>query len=288
MGWYHSADFTGFDDMEADASKQEATRGGTSCSGSGAAANTTTASTAPTATCSSSSNTAAASVGDAATGYSACPLPSDSAPPPPPPDVDHIYHLCQGKNWLKAAKRKQPYFPPTFVKDGKFTRATVFKNDIISTANIFYQHTTDPDLEWICLELNVATLYGMGIPILSQEAPESTQGKPVTCLQVFGGISTTIPGLVNKIYTMKRNPIDGEFLEILEPSCGCSSSSPAATAQAAVSQSSTRKSRKSSSPPPEMPKADSYKKKSSSSKGKEKEKSKPKKKFWQFGSSSKA
>lgn len=142
----------------------------------------------------------------------ACPLPADSSPPPPPPDVDSIYHLCQKSFWEQAVKKKQPYFPPTYMKDGKFTRATVFQTDLVATANQFYK---DHPGDWIVLELDCQILYGLGIPILAQDAPESTPKQPVKCVQVFGGLSTTLPGLVKKIFTMQRAS-DGTFLKLVD------------------------------------------------------------------------
>jgi hypothetical protein len=198
MGWYHSADFL----QEMDEA---------------AAAAAASAPPPPPPASSSSGNTA-------------CPLPPAGTPPPPPPDVDFIYHLCQKSKWAVAVTKKEPYFPPTFVQDGKFTRATVHKEDIVSTANTFYK---DSKGDWICLEINVKLLYGLGIPILAQEAPESTPKMSVKCLQVFGGISTTLPDLVPKIYTMKRKS-DGSFVSIKEPvltDCGCPNQAPADSAK---------------------------------------------------------
>ena len=38
--------------------------------------------------------------------------------------LDKIYHLCQESKWLAAVSAGEPYFPPTFVEDGRFTRAS--------------------------------------------------------------------------------------------------------------------------------------------------------------------
>ena len=144
----------------------------------------------------------------------ACPLPADGLPPPPPPNVDYIYHLCQRSKWEEAVHAKLPYFPPTYMKDGKFTRASVRKEDIVGVANIFYKHTPG---KWIVLEIDCKLLYSLGIPILAQEAPESKlTGQPVKCLQIFGGISTTLP-LIHKIYPVFRKSSTGEFVKLLDP-----------------------------------------------------------------------
>ena len=144
----------------------------------------------------------------------ACLLPADSPPPPPPPDVASIFHLCQKSLWDEAVRQHQPYFPPTYMKDGKFTRATVHKKDLVSAANQYYQNTPG---EWMVIEIDCTMLFGLGIPILAQDAPESTsKQQPVKCLQVFGGISTTLPGLIKQTYKMKRRT-DGSFVKVLEP-----------------------------------------------------------------------
>mmetsp|Transcript_128061 Transcript_128061/g.190823 ORF Transcript_128061/g.190823 Transcript_128061/m.190823 type:complete len:258 (+) Transcript_128061:51-824(+) len=160
----------------------------------------------------------------APSGNTACPLPSDATPPPPPPDVDYIYHLCQKSKWMEAKARKQPYFPPTYIADGKFTRMTVHKDDLVSTANEYYKAVPG---SWIVLEIDCATLYSFGIAILAQDAPESSkkgqeEKQPVKCLQVYGGISTSLPGLVANVYRMKRDE-DGTFLSISESSTTSSS-----------------------------------------------------------------
>ena len=156
-------------------------------------------------------------------GTTSCPLPPTSAPPPPPPEAETIYHLCQKLKWDEAKALGEPYFPPTFIADGKFTRATVNKSDLVSTANLFYKNTPG---KWIVLEIDCKTLYSLGIAILAQDAPESTKDEPVKCLQVFGGIATTLPGLIRQIYDMKRNYVTGEFLAVQESAvngdCGCS------------------------------------------------------------------
>lgn len=200
MGWYHDPNFRGFDDDSAP-----------SCSINAAREATTNAAETSTTT----SNTAS--------GVTACPLPPSSPPPPPPPDVVFIFHLCQKSKWQEAKARKQPYFPPTFISDGKFTRASVNKDDLVSTANLYYK---DAPGDWVVLEINCMTLFSLGILILAQDGPESTPKEIVKCLQVFGGISTTLPGLTTNVYGMKRNSSSGEFLEILEPTasnkdCGC-------------------------------------------------------------------
>lgn len=202
MGWYHDANFN-WDDLGDNAPacsiNNKPSAGKTACSVESQAT--------------ASPKEAPEEKKPNASGNTACSLPADSPPPPPPPDVEYIYHLCQDSNWKEALRTKQPYFPPTYMKDGKFTRATVYKSDLVSTANEFYKDTPG---DWIVLEISCKMLFGLGIPIMAQEAPESTPKQPVKCLKVFGGITTTFPGLIVKTYKMKRSN-DGTFLQIVEP-----------------------------------------------------------------------
>ena len=208
MGWYHDAGFKWENQQE------------------GGGSGTTT----PT----PAADTAASSSPPSSVGHAACPLPPAGAPPPPPPDVKYIYHLAQKSKWQLAKAKREPYFPPTFVKDGKFTRATVFQKDLVGTANQYYK---DSSGDWIVLEIDVKLLYALGIPILAQQAPESTPQQPVTCVQIFGGISTTLPGLVTHVYPMKR-ATDGTFVQVMmeskkaEGDCGCGTNGSGTTASA--------------------------------------------------------
>jgi hypothetical protein len=149
-------------------------------------------------------------------GNTACLLPPSSPPPPPPPDVRYIYHLCQKSKWETAVERNEPYFPPTYMVDGKFTRASVNKDDILDVANEYYRSTPG---DFCLLEIDCKLLYAFGIPIMAQDAPESTSKKVVKCLQIFGGISTASPNLVPKVYRLLRKTSDGTFVTIMEPTC---------------------------------------------------------------------
>jgi len=163
---------------------------------------------------------------------SSCPLPLSSLPPAPPPSVEYIYHLCEKEDWDNAKKKSLPYFPPTFLLDGKLTRASMYKNDneLLAIANTYYKTKSEPSTKWIILEINCNQLYSLGIPILVAKTIQPTQQEKEkdvenhdnknenACLQIHGGISTTMPGLINKIYHIKRNFVDGTFLEIIKSS----------------------------------------------------------------------
>lgn len=129
--------------------------------------------------------------------------------------LDKIYHLCQESNWTAAVASGEPYFPPTFVEDGRFTRASQEKSSLVATANLYYKSTPG---EWICLELDATKLLAMGLQILPQCAPEGTKDEPVNCLQIFGGISTTTSGVVTNIFPMVRLG-DGSFYAIGGATC---------------------------------------------------------------------
>lgn len=145
----------------------------------------------------------------------ACSLPKKVQVPPCPKSltgIEMIYHMCEKRDWDEAVEERGAYFPPTFHKDGKFTRASVFKEGLVDVANHFYKSIEG---EWICLELNLKLLLDMGIVILPQEEQNTAEdGKeekddsatPVQCFQIYSGISTVVNGLVKNIYPMKRSP----------------------------------------------------------------------------------
>jgi hypothetical protein len=140
---------------------------------------------------------------------------SCSLPPPKGLDLDtstlrSIYHLCQRSVFAEAVAAGRPYFPPTFVQDGRFTRASQDRGSLVGTANQYYKSTPG---EWICLELDGQKLLQLGIQILPQCAPEGTAANPINCIQIFGGIATTVPGLVVSIYKMIRLA-DGYFYSV--------------------------------------------------------------------------
>lgn len=130
------------------------------------------------------------------------------------PNLEKIYHICQASKWVAAVSNGVPYYPPTFVADGRFTRASQEKCSIVDTANHYYRGTPG---KWICLELDAPKLLELGLQILPQCAPEGTADKPINCLQIFGGITTTIPGVVVAILPMIRLK-DGFFHSLGEPS----------------------------------------------------------------------
>lgn len=121
-----------------------------------------------------------------------------------------VYHLCQEKKWLEAVKTQQAYYPPTFWLDGHFTRGSCVLESLVGTANTYYK--TVPGV-WLVLEMDPIKLHQLGTPIAVHRAPESnctsTQTEPVQCLKIYGGIPTTIPNLVTKIYLMERDVQDG-------------------------------------------------------------------------------
>jgi hypothetical protein len=123
-----------------------------------------------------------------------------------------IYHLCQRSLWLQAIESKQPYFPPTFWSDGRFTRGSVVRSSIVHTANTYYKEVSG---DWLCIELNALILRQQGIAIAVHRAPEAAQdGQPAQCLKLYGGISVTTLCLVTEIFALQRGS-NGLFLGML-------------------------------------------------------------------------
>lgn len=176
----------------------------------------------------------------------ACPLPSANdknnniiSPPPPPEEYESIYHLCRKQDWETCRRddhnNHKPYFPRTFLQDGRFTRASLYLEDMVDVANEYYQdESVSPATEeWIVLEIDPQFLYyGLGIPILADVvAPESYKyqsnggsnskggGAVIKCLQIFGGLSThplILTKLIKSVYPMKRRAVDGKFVGMFQ------------------------------------------------------------------------
>lgn len=124
-----------------------------------------------------------------------------------------IYHLCQKELWLQAVRSQQPYFPPTFWSDGRFTRGSCVVGSLVGTANTYYKNIEG---EWLVLEMDPKLVHQMGTRIAVHRAPESSKEEPIQCLKIHGGIPTAIPGLVTKIYRMQRDDKDGTFLAMVQ------------------------------------------------------------------------
>jgi len=112
--------------------------------------------------------------------------------------------------------KQEAYYPPTFEKDGMFTHATAVPQRLIETANHFYM---DVEGDWICLELSRNALYRIGIDTVFVEAKPvgetnvSNTWEYWVCPHIYGGLPTTIKGIVTNILPMKRDS-DGTFLSI--------------------------------------------------------------------------
>jgi len=131
-------------------------------------------------------------------------------------DIDKLYHMCQKLLWDEALESKLAYFPPTFEKDGYFTHATAVPERLIDTANHFY---TSVEGEWICVELSNAALKKLGISTRFEEpmpVGDMRVGEKWTdwrCPHIFGGIPSSVPGIVTNVFPMKRDE-QGNFLSI--------------------------------------------------------------------------
>jgi len=131
-------------------------------------------------------------------------------------EEETLYHMCQKSLWEEAVANKKAYFPPTFQKDGMFTHATAVPQRLITTANHFYTSTQG---DWICLELSRSALLNIGIDTVFEEAkPVGETGVGESwdwvCPHIYGGIPTTIDGIVTMTFDMKRET-DGTFVSIV-------------------------------------------------------------------------
>ena len=156
-----------------------------------------------------------AAVADA--GETPCVLPVGTDPEGLTVPQVPIYHLAQRQRWFDAVRDQRAYFPPTFVLDGRFTRASLDLDGMVDVANEFYKESEG---DWICLELDPQVILELGIQIEAHMAPESTPDTPVRCLKVFGGITTKLPELVKSIHAMSRDQ-NGTFLSFSQLDCGC-------------------------------------------------------------------
>lgn len=140
-------------------------------------------------------------------------------PQPPPKYHQNVYHLCRKADWEEACNSKTPYFPRTFLRDGKYTRASKHLDDVAHVANQYYWKTSPLQEEWIVLEIDVQFLFhGLGIPMEVAIAPESPKHLPIECLHIFGGISShpkIVGTLIKSVYKMKRRDVDGKFVGML-------------------------------------------------------------------------
>lgn len=130
--------------------------------------------------------------------------------------VEVLYHMCQKKLYEEALAAGAAYFPPTFEVDGMFTHATAVPERLITTANHFY---TGTEGDWICLEVSRSALLKLGIRTRFEEAmpvgSSATSDKwDWVCPHIYGGIPACVPGIVTKVYDMKRDS-EGKFLSIV-------------------------------------------------------------------------
>jgi mannose-6-phosphate isomerase-like protein (cupin superfamily) len=132
------------------------------------------------------------------------------------PDV--LYHMCQETMWQEAVDAKKAYYPHTFEADGFFTHATAVPQRLIDTANHFY---TESQGNWICLQLSRQTLTNVGIitkdeeglPVGDAPVPNQIKENKWVCPHIYGGIPTTIEGVLVNTFPIERN-VEGTFLKI--------------------------------------------------------------------------
>jgi len=132
--------------------------------------------------------------------------------------TDVLYHMCQETAWHQAVDAKKAYYPHTFEADGYFTHATAVPQRLIDTANHFY---TQSQGNWICLQLSRQALTDVGIitkdeeglPVGDAPVPNQIRDNKLDCPHIYGGIPTTIEGVLVKTFSMERNH-EGTFLNI--------------------------------------------------------------------------
>ena len=135
-----------------------------------------------------------------------------------------MYHMCVKEQWDAAREAGQAYFPPTFQQDGRKTHASMMPEKLLDTANHFYKSTSPASTEWICLELDakymyetlgIVTLVESPLPVGDQPAlTVAPTESPIRYPHIYGGIATSVPSLVTRIFPMIRDPNDGTFLSI--------------------------------------------------------------------------
>ena len=132
-----------------------------------------------------------------------------------------MYHLCVKEDWETAVKSGRAYFPPTFDQDKRKTHASMHAEKLLDTANFFYKSSSPASTEWICIELDpqclletlgVVTLVESPEAVGDQAAPTATE--TIRYPHIYGGIATSVAGVVTNTFPMTRDPDDGTFLTI--------------------------------------------------------------------------
>ena len=133
-----------------------------------------------------------------------------------------MYHMCVKAQWEEVSNAGTAYFPPTYDDDRRKTHASMHADKLLATANHFYKSSSPAEEEWICIQLDpTCLLEKAGISTLVEE-PEAVGGTdaetPVTSTirypHIYGGIPTSIQGVVSGIFPMTRSSSDGSFLDI--------------------------------------------------------------------------
>lgn len=136
-------------------------------------------------------------------------------------DHDLIYHMCPKHEWENAVQNEIAYYPSTFRMDGYFIHASYLPQNLIVTANHFYQHTIG---DWICLAVSITALHQKCGIITKYELPKPVGDITTTPTHdfhhiyphIFGGIPTrnNSEGIVLRIYNMQRHHDTGIFYGI--------------------------------------------------------------------------
>ena len=132
-----------------------------------------------------------------------------------------MYHMCIKAQWEEVSKAGMAYFPQTYQEDRRKTHASMHAEKLLATANHFYMSSSPVEEEWICIEVDPSCLLnkaGISTLVEEPEAVGGTSAESVTSTirypHIYGGIPTSINGVVTNIFPMTRSPSDGRFLDI--------------------------------------------------------------------------
>jgi uncharacterized protein (DUF952 family) len=131
-----------------------------------------------------------------------------------------VYHLCPKGDW---DDKKPIYFPRAYDAD-KLTRSMHDASRIVESMNCLYDASkspasTDPDEDWICLQIDTMALkvHGIELEMVTSQVDPTQQ-----CPHIFGGLPREA---VTKVYPVERGS-GGAFLSIRgltdeAAACGC-------------------------------------------------------------------
>jgi len=139
-----------------------------------------------------------------------------------------VYHLCPKYDYYeedgKTPKRDKNtkmrvYFPKSY-DDEKFVRTTHDAAQLTNIANCFYQKSSQPSEQWVCLEIDTMGLKVNGIEV---KVDANSANPELKCTHIFGGLPEES---VRRVHDIRRDATTGGFVEVVglkldNDSCGC-------------------------------------------------------------------